>query len=167
MEPIEGMSSCRPDDPVSLRRSVMMKYMRIIKLHRNVLETGVKQTGVYRSQHQILMLLSEHKDVSQKELAQRMFVSTATIAVSVKKLEKAGYITRIADQEDNRMNKLCLTEKGRHMVKNGKEYFYRVEKQMFKNFSKEELSVMEQQLNRMFQNLSEITMSGDTTESED
>ncbi len=102
---------------------VMVRYMRIMKLHRYILDERLKETGVYRSQHQILMMLADHSNVSQKEIAERLYVSTATIAVSVKKLEKGGYITRAVDQEDNRMNKLCLTEKGKHTVKHSREFF--------------------------------------------
>jgi len=71
------------------------------------------------------------------------------------------------DQEDNRMNKLCLTDKGKHMVKISREYFFNVETQMFHDFSKEELSVMEQYLCRIYDNLSQIPVDKNMTESED
>ena len=89
---------------------VLTQYIRIMKLHRSILEQRLNKTGVYRSQHQILTTLAEHSNASQKEIAEYLNVTAATIAVSVKKLEKGGYITRIVDQEDNRYNKLCLTE---------------------------------------------------------
>lgn len=146
---------------------VMMRYMRIMKLHHCILDERLKQTGVYRSQHQILMMLSEHSNASQKEIAERLYVSTATIAVSVKKLEKGGYITRVVDQEDNRMNKLCLTEKGKHMVGHSREFFHNIETQMFCDFTKEELAVMEQYLDRIYDNLSQIPVERDMTERED
>ncbi|WP_077611163.1 MarR family winged helix-turn-helix transcriptional regulator [Clostridium sp. Marseille-P2415] len=152
---------------ISPMHSVMVRYMRIMKLYRYILDERLKQTGVYRSQHQILMMLFDHSNVSQKEIAQRLYVSTATIAVSVKKLEKGGYITRIVDQEDNRMNKLCLTEKGKYMVGHSREFFHNVETQMFHDFSKEELAVMEQYLDRIYDNLSQIPMEKDMTERED
>lgn len=167
MKPMCGMEDEGTENPLSFRRGVMMGYMRIMKLHRSILESRLKQTGVYRSQHQILMMLSDHNNASQKELAERLYVSTATIAVTVKKLEKGGFITRIVDQEDNRMNKLCLTEKGKHMVKISREYFLNVEEQMFHDFSKEELTVMEQFLNRIYDNLSQIPVDKDMAERED
>ena len=126
-----------------------------------------KQTGVYRSQHQILMMLSEHSNVSQKEIAKLLYVSTATIAVSVKKLEKAGYITRIVDKEDNRMNQLCLTQKGKDMVGKSREYFHNVEIKMFQGFSDEDLNCMGQVLDRIYENLSQILVENDTEEREE
>jgi len=146
---------------------VMVRYMRIMQLHRYILDERLKETGVYRSQHQILMMLSDHSNVSQKEIAERLYVSTATIAVSVKKLEKGGYITRVVDQEDNRMNKLCLTEKGKHTVKHSREFFHNVEERMFRDFSAEEMAAMGQFLDRVYDNLSHLPLEKDTTERED
>lgn len=167
MMPVSGSEDENKDLPHSMRRSVMISYMKTMKLHRCILEMRLKNTGVYRSQHQILMILTDHTNLSQKELAERLYVSTATIAVSVKKLEQGGYITRIMDQKDNRMNKLCVTDKGRHMVEISREYFMSVETRMFHDFSKEELAVMEQFMNRIYNNLSEIQMDKDMTERED
>ncbi|MFW6677463.1 MarR family winged helix-turn-helix transcriptional regulator [Lacrimispora sp. AGF001] len=144
--------------------SVMTKYMKIMKMHRCILDEQGKQTGVFRSQHQILMMLSEHSNVSQKEIAKRLYVSTATIAVSVKKLEKGGYITRIVDKEDNRMNQLCLTEKGRDMVSKSREYFRNVEMKMFQGFSDEDLMNMGKVLDRIYDNLSQIPVEKDMAE---
>lgn len=167
MKSMCGMDDESTESAFSLRRNVMRGYLRIMKLHRSILESRFKQTKVFRSQHQILMMLSDHNNASQKELAERLYVSTATIAVTVKKLEKGGFITRITDQEDNRINKLCLTEKGKHMVKISREYFSNVEAQMFHDFSKEELIVMEQFLKRIYDNLSQIPMDEHMAERED
>ncbi|WP_124067959.1 MarR family transcriptional regulator [Clostridium sp. E02] len=155
------------EEEVSPLRSVMKQYMKIMKLHHCILDCRVRKTGVYRSQHQILMMLARHSNISQKEIAQHLYVSTATIAVSVKKLEKGGYITRVVDQDDNRMNKLGLTEMGWDMVKCSQEYFHTVETQMFTGFTKEELSEMEQMLDRIYTNLSQIPMGENMTEREE
>ena len=76
------------------------KYIRVARLHRSMMERRLDGTGVYRSQHQILMFVSDNPNVSQKELARMYGVSGATIAVSLKKLERGGYIRRLVDQED-------------------------------------------------------------------
>lgn len=148
-------------------RNVLGGYIRIMKLYRNIMDHRFKRTGVYRSQHRILVAISEHTNVSQKELAKQLYVSTATIAVSVKKLEKGGYITRIVNQDDNRLNKLCLTEKGKAMVRQSNEFFNGVEEQMFCGFSKDELAVMEQYMDRICENLAHISVESDMTERKD
>lgn len=151
----------------SLAHRVLMQYIRITKQHRSILEQGLNKTGVYRSQHQILMIMADHSNISQKEIAECLNVTAATIAVSVKKLEKGGYITRIMDQEDNRFNKLCLTERGREIVEHSRQFFMNVENQMFLGFSEEDFIAMEGYLDRIYANLSEITTEKTMTKRED
>ncbi len=117
---------------------ILNQYMRIGKMRRMILEKHLNKTGVYRSQHQLLMHIFINPDVSQKELARIHNVSTATVAVSLKKLEKGGYIGRAGDQEDNRYNKIHITEKGLEVVEASIGLFSQVDREMFTGFSDEE-----------------------------
>ena len=108
------------------------KYMRTNKRHRKVLEQELSSTGVYRSQHQILMFIAENPNVSQKELARLYSVSAATMAVSLKKLEQGGYIKREVDSKDNRYNQICITAKGQEVVKQSVTIFEEIERNMFR-----------------------------------
>lgn len=45
------------------------KFIHIGRYHRGFMENMLNKTGVYRSQHQILMYVAENPNVSQKELA--------------------------------------------------------------------------------------------------
>lgn len=129
------------------------KYMKINRIQRSVIERQLGKTGVYRSQHQILMFVADSPNVSQKEIAAKYGVSTATIAVSLKKLEKGGYIRRIVDEKDNRFNQICITEKGRKVVDDSVKTFTRIENRMFEGFSEEEFKSLEQFLDKVFHNL--------------
>lgn len=140
----------------SPHRELVETYMCVGRLHRMVLERQLNRTGVYRSQHQLLMFIAENPDVSQKELAQLNHVSPATVAVSLKKLEHGGYIQRVVDEHDNRYNKICITEKGRAVVENSVRWFQKVERSIFDGFSKEEMTAMQEYLDRMYQNLSSL-----------
>lgn len=59
-----------PQEPQSLTHQAIKLYMKTGHLHRDVLEKEVRQTSVYRSQHQILMYLSNHPEASQKDIAE-------------------------------------------------------------------------------------------------
>lgn len=131
-------------------------YMFTSKLHRNYLERELNKTGVYRSQHQILMFIANNPNVSQKDIAKLHHVSTATIAVSLKKLEKGGYIVRSMDKEDNRFNKICITGRGMDIVNNSINVFKRIEKNMFDGFSEEELNQFNGYFERLCKNLDRL-----------
>ena len=55
--------------------------------------------------------------------------------MTLKKLERGGYVERIVDRDDNRYNKIRITEKGQKEVEQSIELFKRVEKGMFAGFS--------------------------------
>lgn len=149
-------------------RESVRRFMRVMKLHRTLLEREFNRTGVYRSQHQILMFLSDHPNATQKEVAERQNVSTATIAVSLKKLEKGGYIRRAADERDNRRNQICLTEKGQEIVADSRRIFGEVERRMFDGFTPEDFAAINECLNRITDNLKRFSLQGEgRTESEE
>ena len=137
----------------SPQHRLIEKYIRVTRLHRSVIENQLEGTGVYSSQHQILMYVSNNPNVSQKDLAKMYGVSGATIAVSLKKLEKGGYIKRLVDQDDNRCNQICITEKGRTVVEESVLIFQRLESCMFEGFSEHDMNVLGNLLDRIYGNL--------------
>lgn len=141
------------DDGDSRAHIIIEKYIMMNKLHRAYLERELNRSGVYRSQHQLLMYISKYPNASQKDIADFHHVSTATVAVSLKKLEKGGYICRETDQEDNRFNKICITEKGRGIVEDSKKVFERMEQALFNSFSEEEMLQFEGLVDRLRLNL--------------
>lgn len=143
---------CR-GEPKTLTHQIVKAYLKLGHLHRDILDKEVRRTGVYRSQHRILMYLFEHPDASQKDVAKFLEVSTATVAVTLKKLEKAGYIRRVVDPADNRCNRICLTAKGEEIVTYSHEIFYRVEEDMFREFSEEEKRRLNEYFARICKNL--------------
>lgn len=117
--------------------------------HRKIMQHYLDETGVYQAQHHLLMEIARNPNVSQNDIAKSMDVSPATIAVSLKKLERGGYINREVDEYDNRLNKINITKKGNRVVEQSKRIFETVDGKVFEGFSEEEkhtLSVLLQKL---------------------
>lgn len=119
-------------------KDITGKMIRTNIMHRRIVENMLGDTGVYQGQHRILMELSKHQHHSQKELAIAMKVSTATIAIALKKLEKNGYINKVMDKDDNRLNTIVITEKGQRVVRDSKNIFDGIDKKTFSGFTDEE-----------------------------
>lgn len=132
---------------------VSWKIANIAHKHRNVMEKCFNSTGVFQGQHRMLMCISDNNFYSQKEIAAHMKISTATVAVSLKKLEKGGYIEKIVDENDNRLNRIVLTDKANAIVNNSKKMFDDVEKKMFAGFSEQEMDQLKEYLDRIEGNL--------------
>ena len=109
---------------------------------RRYLDRKVSHTGVYPTQHRLLMELDSNPSCSQVELAEKFDVSAAAIAVSLKKLEKGGYITRLADESDNRINQVSITEKGKEVIRKSILIFRETDRCFFAGFTDEERAKM-------------------------
>ncbi len=133
--------------------ALLQMFRYVGHLQRAALERQLNKTGVFRSQHQLLMYIFYHPDASQKEIAQWEHVSPATVAVSLKKLESGGYIRRMVDEQDNRCNQIRITEKGQAVVQESIRCFQEVERQTFEGFTQEDETVMQACLEKMRDNL--------------
>ncbi len=110
--------------------------------------------GIHHSQHRMLMHLARREQSpSQKELAEHMGISPAAVANTLKKLEKEGYITRAATDEDNRRNAIRITDQGLAKVAESREIFDAVDRAMFEGMNEEELLTLSALVHRIDENL--------------
>lgn len=152
------MNDCKKTCQDTPEGRILKQYIRIARKHRCVLEKRLNSTGVYRSQHRILMCIHDHPNISQKELARLNDVTSATIAVTLKKLEKGGYISRAVDERDNRFNQISVTEKGQQVVKDSRRIFSEVEKAMFSGLTREDFAVLGGYFDRIMENLARLEL---------
>lgn len=139
--------------PMSPYRDLTDTFVYAGRLHRMVLERLLNKTGVHRGQHQLLMYIADNPNISQKEIARLNKISPATVAVSLKKLEQAGYIRRAVDAEDNRYNQICITPKGSAVVEKSVSFFLDIESRMFEGLAPEELENLKHSLKQIQNNL--------------
>ena len=71
------------------------------------------------------------------------------------RLVGTGYIRRLVDQEDNRCNQICITDKGRKVVEDSVKIFRRIECRMFEGFSENDMKVLGELLDRIYGNLNQ------------
>lgn len=157
------MRKCKPrchwnmSEEEFLQKANPMEIMIFVnQMHKKKIERQLEGTGVHRAQHRLLMTLSENEFGSQSELAAMLEVSTATVAVSLKKLERDGYIQKEVKKDDSRVNFVRLTPKGEAVVQKSRKIFEMMEQQVIKGFSEEELVSLRKSLRRIYNNLSEI-----------
>ncbi|MFU0833561.1 MAG: HTH marR-type domain-containing protein [Oscillospiraceae bacterium] len=124
---------------------------------RSIIEKKVARTGLFNSQHRLLMILFHHPNISQVEISRLLEISPAAVAVSLKKLEKTGCIKRTVAKNDNRTHQIVLTEKGHNIVKMSQKLFGEAESAMLKGFTEEEKTILTDFLSRIRVNLLEYS----------
>lgn len=126
-----------------MQHQILNLFRQVDQSFKRVADKRVTDTGLYRSQHRMLMILGKHPDCSQTELAEMLDISPAAVAVTLKKLEKAGYISKQCNVEDNRINHVVMTEKGKKAIDISLVYFKEIENALLMGFSKEEMELLE------------------------
>lgn len=97
-------------DPQS--RRAFGAFHRTMNLHRHLMLRKLSEHGFTPAQGLCLKELGHHDGISQRDLAELLFVSRPTVTVMLKKMERAGLLTREADSEDQRYTRIHLTGKG-------------------------------------------------------
>ena len=125
---------------------------------RMLAQRGIGNIG----QPLILSILSRQRDGtidSQKELARLLRVSPATVTVSLKSMERDGYVKKLVSEDDLRCKPIAITEKGRKAVKIIDEVFASLDHGMYRGFSTEEQEMISGFYRRIIDNLDAV-MSG-------
>lgn len=102
------------------------------------------------------MCISDHPNLSQRALARLNDVTAATMAVTLGKLEKGGYICRVVDEKDKRFRQTVITEKGEKVVCDSRRIFRYVEKTMFAGFEEQDFEILSALLDRILANLGSV-----------
>ena len=137
-------------------KDLVMLFLQTNRLHKKLAERQAANTEIQPSQHRMLMYLSKAEtSPSQCEIAKRFEISPAAVTVTLKKLEKMGYIekSRPTDDGDGRVNEIKITEKGILEANATREYFSYIDKAMFQDFSEEELTEFTRLLHKVCTNL--------------
>ena len=69
--------------------------------------------GLTYPQYLVLLVLWEEEGLSVKEIGQRLHLDSGTLTPVLKRLEKAGFVRRRRDDQDERQVRIELTDKGR------------------------------------------------------
>lgn len=135
-------------------RNIIHQFNLLSCVHRYYISKASGCCGVYRGQPPIMDYLTEHGESTQRDIAEALRISPASVAVSVKRMVKAGLLEKTADEHDLRFNKIKITQKGMEANCACREEFDRIDRQMFTGFTEEELGQFSDYLHRIYDNLS-------------
>lgn len=123
----------------------------------NLAQMSLNTVGLHFGHPRILFTIAHLQGASQKEIADRLHVSPASLATSLKRLEKAGFLCRSIDEQDQRINKIELTDKGKAAVSTCHLQMQSIDRLMMNGLSDEEQSLLHSLLARLNDNLEKIS----------
>ena len=81
----------------------------------------LKPLGLTYTQYLVFLVLWEQDGIPVGEICEKLMLDNGTVSPLLKKMEKAGYITRSRSQEDDRIVVITLTEEGRALREKAKD----------------------------------------------
>lgn len=134
-------------------RETVHKLISTSLIHRYHITKSAQKAGLYYGQPMILEYIKENSLCTQKDLAHSLHISPASVATSIKRLEKNGFVKRSTDKEDVRKNRLSLTNKGLNILAEFRSICDETDKEMFNGFSEDECRILCDYLQRLYNNL--------------
>ena len=128
------------------------------RAHRNAVEAELTAAGLegLRSPLLLMLLQSRNKDgeiTAQRDLADAMHVSPAAIAMSLRTLERMGYVEKRSDARDQRRKRVTVTAQGAAAVDKCWQVLSSVNVRMMEGFTTAERDQLNGYHRRMLQNL--------------
>jgi DNA-binding MarR family transcriptional regulator len=100
------------------------------------------QLELTQTQVSVLWLVSDHPDIAQTDLAQRMRMDRATTMAIVDRLDARGYLVRGKSRSDGRKQTLNLTVEGRKILRTAKSAIRKHEQWLKSRFSPKETATL-------------------------
>lgn len=139
--------------PSGPNESIDQLLAHVSRLHYTRAHALLREIGLHRGQPPLLFALWRQDGQSQAQLAERLGIAAATITRMVQRMERAGFVERRPDPEDERLSRVYLTQAGR-AVREGLEGVRRtMEEETFAGLSAEEAEVLTGLLRRIRENL--------------
>ena len=129
-----------------------INYINVI--HDNYLKENFKD--IAPRDFTYLSNIYYHEDISQKELADMLYVSESNVAQIIKRLERNGYVKREVLKNNNGKKILSLTDKGELAFNSLLNLIIGFESQLFKDYSAEDTEKFKKMIRDYCENAAEF-----------
>jgi DNA-binding MarR family transcriptional regulator len=140
-------------------RSLVHEIITLNVTHRYRVGKAASSLGLYFGQPAILEFILQNNNCTQKELAEHLHISPPSVATTLKRMEKAGFIKRIEDESDTRKKRLAVTEKGENALHDFRKLCDETDSQLFINFTEDDKEQLMSYLKRLNGNIADSDLS--------
>jgi DNA-binding MarR family transcriptional regulator len=126
---------------------------QICHLHHSRVRQLLGALGLHRGQPQVLRTLWEREGLTQSEIAERLQKAAATVTKMLQRMEKAGFIRREPDVEDQRISRVYLTDVGHAVQTEVRAVLDTIDAEVIAGFTVEERVLLGRLLLQMRENL--------------
>lgn len=132
---------------------IAWKIRDIEHRHLQVIQGILDRSGLHFGQPRILYAVMTMNGAALNEIAEKLQVSPASLTMSIKRMQKVGLLEKVNDEKDLRVKKVRITAKGINAHESFRAEATASNQQMLSGFSQDELTQLEDYLERIYQNL--------------
>jgi DNA-binding MarR family transcriptional regulator len=116
---------------------------------RRLMDRSLREIELTTPQYALLSELEEYPGISNAELARKCYVTAQTMNLIVQSLESRGLIVREPKPDHGRILTIVLTEEGQTLLNDATVRVIAIEKGLFSNLTKNELSELSRLLSKI------------------
>lgn len=147
------MCNKRPLPPPPPRGSIGARIGFISRKSKNYFNQVVSEEGLFAGQHHIIMMLERVGCATVSQIAEEMRTTSATASVSIKRLEKAGFVEKRSSDSDARITKIYLTDKALAVTQRIKSKMDEAEESLTQGLTQEEKYLLSDLLDKVVNNI--------------
>ena len=102
-----------PNEALKLSHQLCFPLYAAARNVTNLYTPRLKPLGLTYTQYIVFLVLWEQDGLSVSQIGERLMLDNGTLSPLLKKMEKAGYITRRRSRADDRIVEITLTDEGR------------------------------------------------------
>jgi len=135
------------------QKKVTWAIGRLCHLQHNRVHDLMDDLGLYRGQGRALDVLWRQDGCTHGDLARALGVQPATVSKMIQRMERAGFVERRADPDDQRVSRVFLTEAGRQVKQQVDARFDQLEREAIEGLSAQDVLALHRLLTRLRDNL--------------
>ncbi len=100
-------------------RRYMQAWLQLIRSYEHLqaqVASLLQARGLTVAQFEVLSSLATGNCANQQELANRLQVTKGNLVGLIDRLSERGWVTRVPDPEDRRVNRVSITEAGKELI---------------------------------------------------
>jgi len=150
------MMDSEQDYLASFNQLMVPSISKIQRLLTPLLEKALKKPGISLAEFRIVgILMGEEGGFSQKQLAEKLGISSPSLSVSIAKLENKQWVVRINDHQDQRIKRIALAPQANfesiyHLI-------MALESQATAGITEKDLKTTQRVLEKMLKNINPIS----------
>ncbi|MGX4598125.1 MarR family winged helix-turn-helix transcriptional regulator [Faecalimicrobium sp. JNUCC 81] len=135
---------------------IAMLIKEIYASTMGTISNSLKDSGLTHQQVMVIKLIAHNGKVNISQLCEEMSLAKGTVSGIVTRLENAGYVKKVKDENDKRNTYVTFADKGLEFAKEFRTTINQSFDKIFENFTEEEIKEVKESLLKIRNKIKEV-----------